>query len=172
MTGNKGGGDIELCDIMPVETVSIPRRTSQVRAAHLLVPLTPAEALTHFLPGHAGVIAGVVGLVTNVLAVLIGVITLRLHRGVTSRGLGQLPTFTALSSTQCPDPGTGLPGIDAAVLICVGLEGVSETVRSAVTGVTRPDAQIPAHGPLSVVTGVGVGGVVTRPHSSQHQRDY
>ena len=35
-----------------------------------------------------------------------------------------------------------------------------------------PDALIPAHdhGPISVAAGVGVGGAVTRPHSSQHQQ--
>ena len=71
MTGNKGGGDIELYDIMPVDTITIRRRTFQVGATHLIVSLTPAEAPTHLLPGHAGVGAGVVGLATNVLAVLV-----------------------------------------------------------------------------------------------------
>ena len=63
-------------------------RTSQVGATHLMVSLTLADTLTHLIPGHAGVMAGVVGLMTNVLAVLVGVITLRPHRSVTGRGLG------------------------------------------------------------------------------------
>ena len=71
MTGNKGGGDIELCNIKIGETVTIPKRTSQVGATHLMVSLTPADAPTHLLPGHTGVGAGVVGLVTDVLAVLV-----------------------------------------------------------------------------------------------------
>ena len=52
-------------------TVIIPRRTSQVGATHLMVSLTPADAPTHLIPGHAGVRAGVVGLAIKVLAVLI-----------------------------------------------------------------------------------------------------
>ena len=71
MTGNKGGGDIELCDVMIGGTVIISRRTSQVGATLLMVSLTPAEAPTHLLPGHAGVGAGVVRLVTDVLTVLV-----------------------------------------------------------------------------------------------------
>ena len=55
---------------MPL-TVYIPRRTSQVGSTHLMISLTPAEALTHLLPGHAGVRAGVVGLASKVLAVLV-----------------------------------------------------------------------------------------------------
>ena len=175
MTCNKGGGDIEFCNVMPgVFFISIPRRTSQIRATHLMVSLTPAVTPTHLLPGHAGVGAGIVGLVTNVLAVLICVITSRPHRGVTGRGYGQLPTFIAASITTRVS-GAGLPRLEAAVLIIkVGPDVVS--VRSAVTVVISPDALIPAHGPVplvSVVTGVGVGGAVTRPHSSLHQqRDY
>ena len=64
MTGNEGGGDIELFD-------NSRGRTSQIRAAHLMFSLTLTEAPTHLLPGHAGVGAGVVGLATNVLAVLV-----------------------------------------------------------------------------------------------------
>ena len=71
MSGNKGGGDIEFCEIKPGVAVIIPRRTSQIRATHLMVSLTPAEAPTHLLPGHAGVGAGIVGLASNVLAVLV-----------------------------------------------------------------------------------------------------
>ena len=93
MTWNEGGGDIELCDIMPEVTVCVLRRTSQVGATHLMVSLTPADAPTHLLPGHARVGAGVVGLLTNVLAVLVGVITPWLYCGVTGRGHGHLPTF-------------------------------------------------------------------------------
>ena len=169
MTGNKGGGDIELCDIMQDAGCTIGRRTSQVGAAHLMVSLTPAETLTHLLPGHADVAAGVVGPETNVLAVLVGVKTPRPHRGVTGRGHGQLPTFTAASMT-IRVPGAGIPGLEAALLIIGG------GTRSAVTVVTQPDALIPAHyhpPTLSVVTGVGVGRAVTRPHSLQdQQRNY
>ena len=169
MSGNKGGGDIKLFD-------NTRGRTSQVGAAHLMVSLTPAEAPTHLLPGHAGVGAGVVGLWTEVLAVLVRVITPRPRPSVTGRGHGHLPTLTAASNTTRVN-GAGLPGLEAAVLIIpVGVEVVS--VRSAKTMVTTPpDALIPAHDhlpTLSVVTSVGVGGAVTRPQSSQHQqqRDY
>ena len=72
MTCNKGGGNIELSNsIMPGDTVIIRRRTSQFGATHLMVSLTLADAPTHLLPGHTGVGAGVVGLDTNVLAVLV-----------------------------------------------------------------------------------------------------
>ena len=98
-----------------------------------MVSLTPADAPTHLLPGHAGVIAGVVGRVTNELAVLVGVITPRPRRGVTCRGLGHLPTFIAVSIT-IRVRGAALPGLEAAVLIrVVGVEVVS--VRSAVTAI-------------------------------------
>ena len=178
MTGNKGGGDIELRNIMPGETVIIPRRrTSQVGATHLMVSLTPAEALTHLLPGHAGVGAGVVGLLTNVLAVLVWVITSRPHRGVTGRGDGQLLTFTAAYSTMIIwVSGAGLPRLEATVhIIDVGPEPVS--VRSVtVTPVIPLNALIPAHHTpptLSVVARVRVGRAVIRPHSPQHQQqDY
>ena len=137
-------------------------------ATHLKVSLTPADALTHLLPGHAGVGAGVVRLLTKVHAVLIGVITSRPHRGVTGKGHRQLPTF--ITDMVC---GAGVTGLEAAVLIrVVGPDAVS--ARSAVTPVILPDACIPAHlVPPSVSAGVGVGGAVTRPHSSQHQQwDY
>ena len=134
-----------------------------------MVSLTPADAPTHLLPGHAGVIAGVVGRVTNELAVLVGVITLRPRRGVTCRGLGHLPTFTA-DSTTIPVSCAAITRIEAALLIIVsgvGPEPVS--VRSAGTEVTPPgDTLIPAHGLIPVVAGVRVGGAVTRPHISQH----
>ena len=70
MTRNKGGGDIALCDIMLLENVRI-LRTSQIGGTHLMVFLTPAYALTHLSPGHAGVGAGEAGPTTNVLAVLV-----------------------------------------------------------------------------------------------------
>ena len=122
MTGNKGGGDIELCDPLPPGFTR--RRTSQVWATHLMVSLTPADAPTHLLPGYAGIGAGVVGLLTNVQAVLVGIITP--PSDVTGRGLGQLPTLSA-DSTTIRVKGAALP---AAVIITI--EG-SDPVRSAVT---------------------------------------
>ena len=156
-------------------------RTSQVGATLLMVSLTPADAPTHLLPGHAGVGAGVVGPASNVLAVLVGVITLLpRYRGVTGKGQGQLPTLIA-ESISLPSV-AALPGLEAAVLISVvGLElNISVTVvgrelfsfKSAVTVGILPDALIPTHDHIliSVAAGVGVGGAVTRPHSSQHQQ--
>ena len=70
MTRNKGGGDIALRDIILEYNIRI-FWTSQIGATHLMVFLTPADALTHLLPGHAGVGAGVAGPTTNVLAVLV-----------------------------------------------------------------------------------------------------
>ena len=174
MIGNKRGGDIELCDIMPgVITVMLPRRTSQVGATNLMVSLTPADAQTHLVPGHAGVGAGVVGLASNVLAMFVGVITPRPFRGFTGRGHGLPPTFNAYSILIVHV--AGLPGLEAALLISgVWVEVV--VVSSAVTGVTPSDALIPAHGPPltpCVVAIVRVGGAVTRPRSSKHQQqDY
>ena len=119
-------------------------------AAHLMVSLTMTDASTHGLPGHAGVGAGVVGLATNVLAVLVGIITT--HRDVTLRGLGQPPTLSAASSTIRVQ-GAALP---TAVWLIIK-EGI-ESVRSAVTVVSL-NALIPAHGsPPCVAAGVGVAG--------------
>ena len=78
MARDKGGGDIVSCNIIMTVikhritvTIPIPRRTSEIGATHLSVSLTMTDAMTHGLPGHAGVWAGVVGLVTKVLTVLI-----------------------------------------------------------------------------------------------------
>ena len=120
-----------------------------------MVTLTMTDAPTHGLPGHAGVGTCVVRLVTNVLAVLVGIITP--HRDVTGRGLGQLPTLSAAYITIRAQ-GAALP---AAVLITiVG----PDYVRSAVTvGLLHIEALIPAHGsPLSVVAGVAGDCRVTR----------
>ena len=46
-------------------------RTSEVWAAHFMVTLTPAHTSAHVQHGDTGVGAGVVGLVTNILTVLI-----------------------------------------------------------------------------------------------------
>ena len=63
MAGDKSGCDIMFCDIILT--------TSEVWAAHFMVTLTPAHTLAHVLPGDTGVGAGVVGLGTNILTVLI-----------------------------------------------------------------------------------------------------
>ena len=115
---------------------------------HLMVSLTITDAPTHGLPGHAGVGAGVVGLATNVQAVLVRIITP--HRDVTERGLGQLPTFTADSLT-IQAQGAALP---AAVLIIEGID----SVRSAVTVILlHVVALIPALGSILLSVGAGVG---------------
>ena len=122
-----------------VATFPIPWRTYEIGAAHLMVTLTVTDAPTHGLPGHAGVGASVVGLLTNVLAVLVGIIALHSHRGVTGRGLGQLPTLTA-DSILIRVQGAALPA--AVVIIKDGLD----CVGSAVTFVPiLVDALIPAH---------------------------
>ena len=58
------------CKILVV-TIIIPRRTSEIWAAHLMVSLTMTDTPAHGLPVHAGVRAGVVGVLTNDQAVLI-----------------------------------------------------------------------------------------------------
>ena len=63
MAGDKKGGEIVFCDAKV--------RTSEVWAAHFMVTLTPADTSAHVLPGNTDVGAGVVGLVTNILTVLI-----------------------------------------------------------------------------------------------------
>ena len=70
-----------------IVTIIIPRRTSEIRAAHLMVSFTMTDAPAHGLPGHASVWAGVVRHGTKEQAVLIGIITLHSCRGVTGRGL-------------------------------------------------------------------------------------
>ena len=129
-------------------------------ATHLMISLTMTDAPTHGLPGHAGVGAGVVGLVTNGQTVLVRIIATHSHCGVTWRGLGQLPTFSIFPA--------------AVVFIIVGIDF---SVRSAVTGSTPAYALIPAHGSLSVVAGVivpeGRGRGVTqvsRPQSHKQQQ--
>ena len=83
------------------------------------------------------------------------------HAQGVARGLGHLPTFSADSLIAVP--GAAFPVLEAAVLISVVGEVV--TVRSAETVVIPPDALIPAQAPpigYSVVTGVRVGGAITR----------
>ena len=106
-----------------------------------MVSLTPTDAPTHLLPGHAGVRAGVVRPLTNDQAVLGGIITTLSHRGVTGkgRGLGQLPTLTAVSST-IRIQGAALP---AAVALSIIVDFV-DCFRSAVTPAST-SAQVPAH---------------------------
>ena len=169
MTTNKGRGEIEFCDIILGGVFIILGRTSQIWAAHLMISLTMADAPTHVLPGHAGVGAGVVGLVPNVLAVLVGVITPRSRRGVAGRGHGQRPTFFADSITIRVRV-AALPWLEAAVpIIIVGLEPVSSAIA---VDSPQADALIPAHlGTSSVVAGVREGeDRVSRHRSSQHQQ--
>ena len=75
MVGDKKGSKIVFCDIMPESfimfIIMISRRTSEVWAAHLMVTLTPAHTLAHVPPGDTDVGAGVMGLATNILTVLI-----------------------------------------------------------------------------------------------------
>ena len=72
MAGDERECKIVLCDLK-TETISIYiiRRTSEVWTAHLMVTLTPADTSAHVLPVDTGVGAGVVGLATNILTVLI-----------------------------------------------------------------------------------------------------
>ena len=66
MAGDKRGRKIVFCDI----TITI-MRTSEVWAAHFMVTLTPAHTSAHVLHGDTDVGAGVVGVDTNILTVLI-----------------------------------------------------------------------------------------------------
>ena len=154
---------------MPVVTVIIkPWRTSQVGATHLMVSLTPADAPTHLLPRHAGVGAGVVGLATNVLAVLVGVITSRPHRGVTGRGHRHIPTATADSIS-----GAAFTRVKAAVLISVErikpFRSAGTVTQEALIPTLDLETSVSVHPPI-VVAGVRVGGALTCSHSSQHQQ--
>ena len=141
-------------------------------AAQLMVPLTMTDTPTHGPPGHAGVRTSVVGLVTKVQAVLVGIKTPHSFRGVTVRELGLRPTLPAESIIVTVQRAA----LTAAVLI---VRAGQDYVRSAVTVSIPADALIPAHvSPRSVVAGVGVAGDlgvtrVSRPHCyQQHQRDY
>ena len=79
-------------------------KTSELWAALLDIRPAPVHAPAHVIKdGDTGVWAGVVREVTNILTVLVGVITLEdAVTIVTVRGHGQLPTFTADTSTICP----------------------------------------------------------------------
>ena len=92
-----------------------------------MVTLTPADTLAHVLPGDTGVGvgAGVVGVFTNILTVLIRIVTLQGSIGVvTVRGHGQIPTFTADTNITLPHVllGAAPPRWDAAVLRAGGAE--------------------------------------------------
>ena len=140
-----------------------------------MVTLAMTDAPTHGLPGHTGFGAGVVGLVTNDQAVLVGIIATHSHRGVTGRGHGQLPTLSAVSFNPfAPLPfmniadrnisaqGAAFPAaVNIIFVVIEGPEGVSDIVSSAVTVVIPADAQIPTHlfvvvSIPGVVAGVGV----------------
>ena len=71
VTTHKRGGETEFSDTILGGTFIILGRTSQIGATRLIVSLTPADALTHVLPGYAGVGAGVVCLATNDQTVLV-----------------------------------------------------------------------------------------------------
>ena len=65
-------------------------------ATLLIILPAPVDTPAHVLPGDACVGAGVVRAETNILTVLIGVVTLEAPiTVVTVRGHGKLPTFTA-----------------------------------------------------------------------------
>ena len=136
-----------------------------------MVSLTPADSPTHLLPGHAGVGAGVVGLATNVLAVLVGVVTSHSGRTITRSGNGQHRTLNAHSINRFLV--TASPWRKAALHILIER---LYCVRSAVTWKTLIEAQIPAHDLISVVAGIRVGGhrdVVTQvscPYYFQSQQ--
>ena len=138
--------------------VTVISRTFQIGATRLSVSLTPADTLTHLLLGHAGVRAGVVGLETNVQAVLVGVMTHRPHRGVTWSGHGLSPTLTADNRTESPGHrGAVPPGREAAVL--VSLPG-PDCLISAPAVSNIGDALVPAsHIVFIVVAGVAAPGV-------------
>ena len=70
MAGDERGCDIVSCEIM-IHFIPIFTRTSEVWAAHFMVTLTPTNTSAHVPPGDTGVGAGVMGLVTNILTVLI-----------------------------------------------------------------------------------------------------
>ena len=102
-------------------------RTSEVRAAHFMVAITPADTSAHVTHRNPNVWAGVVVLGSNILTVLIRIVTLQSSIGVVAaRGHRQLPTFTAESISWQPRLlGAASPRWDAAVLIReAGLEWV------------------------------------------------
>ena len=117
MAGDKRGCEIVFCGFDAIQS-----RTSEVWAAHFMVTLTPAHTSAHVQHGDTGVGAGVVGLVTKILTVLIGIVTLKGSIGVvTESGHGQRPTFTAETITRVVIrfPGAATPGWDAAELIII-----------------------------------------------------
>ena len=109
-------------------------RTSEVRAAHFMVAITPADTSAHVSHRNTDVWAGVVVLGSNIRTVLIRIVTLQSSIGVVAAsGHGQLPTFNADDTIITPPPptvcpvllGAGSPRWDAAVLIReAGLEWV------------------------------------------------
>ena len=93
-----------------------------------MIPLTPAHSAAHVQPVDARVGASEVGLGTDILAILVRVVTGQDGGGVyTGTGHGLSPTFRADCITlTIPVPGlrgTAPPGWEAAVLVSVlGLE--------------------------------------------------
>ena len=176
MAGDKRGCEIVFCDIIPIITTS----TSEVWAAHFMVTLTPAHTLAHVLPVDTGKRAGVVGLETKILTVLIWIVTLQGSINVvTVSGHGQLPTFTAFTIITIDRPSLHLGAVpsrwNAAVLMfIVGAEWVRwSTMTPGKPGKTL----IPAPLIDVVVAGVRVAGdvkIVTRvscSHFPNHQHD-
>ena len=89
--------------------VSLLKSTSELWATLLEIRPAPVHAPAHVIKhGDTGVWASVVRVVTNILTVLVGVITLEAAvTVVTVRGHGQLPTLTADTIT-IPLAGAGL----------------------------------------------------------------
>ena len=148
MARYKGGGEFEFFHVITA-IFKMHCRTSEVGATHLMVSLTPADAPAHVTQGHAGVRAGVVDLLTNVLAVLVGVITFE-HRAVTGSCHGQSSSFTAGCTYTISPLSAGLPGWKAAVL--VSLHGL-EAIRSALTVSPIVDIFVPAFYIATIVFG-------------------
>ena len=121
MAGDERECKIVLCDLKTeTSLIYIIRRTSEVWTAHLMVTLTPADTSAHFIPEDTGVGAGEVGIITNILTVLIRIVTLQGSIGVfTVNGHVQLPTSTAehIACLAPLLPGAAPPGWDAALLL-------------------------------------------------------
>ena len=121
MAGDKSEMEIVLFDFMQeIIIIKSIRRTSEVWAAHFMVTLTPADTSAHVIPGDTGVGAGVVGEFTNILTVLIRIVTLQGSIGVvTVNGHGQRSTFIAehIACLAPLLPGAASPGWDAALLL-------------------------------------------------------
>ena len=133
-----------------------------------MIALTPAHSAAHFLPRDAGLGASEVGMVTDLIAHLVRVVTRQGAGGVFAwTGHGLSPTFTADCIIYCISvivspgiPGAAPPRREAAVLVSeLGLERLTSALTVTLVGETL----VPASHIVVISTAVSVDAGVAAP---------